>query len=132
MIATSAWPNSPLMSSISKTWSYGTSASASSTFMWPGMRPATGWIAYLTVTPFSVSLARQLLDRVLGARDRQAVARHDDHRLGVAEHEGGVVGAAALDRPLLGRRRPAAVAASPPKPPRMTLKNERFIALHMM
>ncbi len=26
----------------------------------------------------------------------------------------------------------AAVAVSPPKPPRMTLKNERFIALHMM
>ena len=36
---TSAWPNSLLMSSISNTWSYGTSASASSTFMWPGMRP---------------------------------------------------------------------------------------------
>ena len=27
---------------------------------------------------------------------------------------------------------PAAGAASPPKPPRITLKNERFIALHMM
>jgi hypothetical protein len=27
----------------------GTFASASSTFMWPGMRPATGWIAYFTV-----------------------------------------------------------------------------------
>ena len=26
----------------------------------------------------------------------------------------------------------AAVPASPPKPPRITLKNERFIALHMM
>ena len=26
----------------------------------------------------------------------------------------------------------AAVVASPPKPPRMTLKNERFMALHMM
>ena len=22
-----------------------------STFMWPGMRPATGWMAYFTVTP---------------------------------------------------------------------------------
>ena len=131
MMATSAWPNSPLMSSISNTWSYGTSASASSTFMWPGMRPATGWIAYLTVTPFCDQLGGQLLDRVLRARDRQAVAGDDDHRLGVAEDEGGVVGAAALDRALLGlaggRGR-----ASPPKPPRMTLKNERFIALHMM
>ena len=27
------------------------SASASSTFMWPGMRPATGWIANRTSTP---------------------------------------------------------------------------------
>ena len=27
---------------------------------------------------------------------------------------------------------PAATAVSPPKPPRITLKNERFIALHMM
>ena len=26
----------------------------------------------------------------------------------------------------------AALVASPPKPPRITLKNERFIALHMM
>ena len=25
--------------------------------MWPGIRPATGWIAYLTVTPFAVSFA---------------------------------------------------------------------------
>ncbi|MCY1445621.1 hypothetical protein D9M71_621460 [compost metagenome] len=54
---TSAWPNSELMSSISNTWSYGTSASASSTFMCPGMRPATGWIAYFTVTPRWVSFS---------------------------------------------------------------------------
>ena len=33
---TSVRPNSPLISSISLSWSYGTSASASSTFMWPG------------------------------------------------------------------------------------------------
>ena len=32
-----------------------TLASASSTFMWPGMRPATGWIAYLTSTPAFLS-----------------------------------------------------------------------------
>ena len=43
--SSAVWANSPLISSISATWSYGTSASASSTFMWPGMRPATGWIA---------------------------------------------------------------------------------------
>ena len=100
--------------------------------MWPGMRPATGWIAYFTVTPLCGELLGQLVHRVLGARHRQAVARHDDHGLGVAQHEGRVVGAAALDRALLLCAAPPAVAASPPKPPRITLKNERFIALHMM
>ena len=35
--------------------SYGTPASASSTFMCPGMRPATGWIANFTSTPASTS-----------------------------------------------------------------------------
>ena len=43
--ATSVRANSPLISSISLSFAYGTSASASSTFMWPGMRPATGWMA---------------------------------------------------------------------------------------
>ena len=43
--ATSACGNSGLISSISLSCGYGTFASASSTFMWPGMRPATGWIA---------------------------------------------------------------------------------------
>ncbi|SKY61437.1 Uncharacterised protein [Mycobacteroides abscessus subsp. abscessus] len=52
-MVTSVRVNSPLMSSISFIESYGTSASASSTFMWPGIRPATGWIAYLTSTPLS-------------------------------------------------------------------------------
>ena len=35
-----------LTSSISLSCSYGTFASASSTFMWPGIRPATGWMPY--------------------------------------------------------------------------------------
>ena len=43
--ATSVDGKSRWISSSSKTSSYGTFASASSTFMWPGMRPATGWIA---------------------------------------------------------------------------------------
>ena len=43
--ATSARANSGLISSISLSCGYGTLASASSTFMWPGIRPATGWIA---------------------------------------------------------------------------------------
>jgi len=51
--AASACANSPLISSRSKILSYGTPASASSTFMWPGMRPATGWMANFTSTPAS-------------------------------------------------------------------------------
>ena len=46
---------SSLISSISSTMSYGTLASASSTFMCPGSRPATGWMPKRTSTPFSRS-----------------------------------------------------------------------------
>jgi hypothetical protein len=42
--ATSVESKSSLISSISSTRSYGTPASASTTFSWPGMRPATGWM----------------------------------------------------------------------------------------
>ena len=42
---------SSLMSFISKSFSYSTSASASSTCMWPGMRPATGCTAKRTRLP---------------------------------------------------------------------------------
>ena len=50
--ATSQRSNSGLISSISLSWGYGTFASARRTFMCPGIRPATGWIAYFTSTPF--------------------------------------------------------------------------------
>ena len=52
---TSVRPNSPLMSSISFIAPYSTSASARSTFIWPGIRPATGWMANLTSTPLASS-----------------------------------------------------------------------------
>ena len=42
---TSVRLNSGLISSISLSCGYGTLASASSTFMCPGIRPATGWMA---------------------------------------------------------------------------------------
>ncbi|MNS92563.1 hypothetical protein D3C72_1267060 [compost metagenome] len=48
---TSAFSKSSLISSISSTMSYGTRASASSTFMCPGKRPATGWMPKRTLTP---------------------------------------------------------------------------------
>ena len=40
--------------------------------MWPGMRPATGWIAYLTVTPLAsnaFSSSRTDVTLVIGAND---------------------------------------------------------------
>ena len=55
-IATSVSGKSSLSSSISNTMSYGTLASASSTFMWPGMRPATGWMPKRTLMPLSRSV----------------------------------------------------------------------------
>mmetsp|Transcript_16510 Transcript_16510/g.43636 ORF Transcript_16510/g.43636 Transcript_16510/m.43636 type:complete len:205 (-) Transcript_16510:2425-3039(-) len=42
---------SGLISSISKTHSCGTPASARRTFIWPGMRPATGWMPNTTLMP---------------------------------------------------------------------------------
>jgi len=48
---TSVDGKSLLASSRSINLGYGTLASANNTFMCPGMRPATGWIAYFTVTP---------------------------------------------------------------------------------
>jgi hypothetical protein len=41
---------------------------ASSTFMWPGMRPATGWIAQRTLAPFLQDIGH-LAQRVLRLRD---------------------------------------------------------------
>ena len=73
--ATSQRSNSGLISSISLSWGYGTLASASSTFMWPGIRPATGWIAYFTSTPARLEELGELADLVLGLGDGEAVAR---------------------------------------------------------
>ena len=53
---TSVPSKSALISSSSSTMSYGTFASASSTFMWPGRRPATGWMPKRTSTPRARSL----------------------------------------------------------------------------
>ena len=63
--------------------------------MWPGMRPATGWIAYLTSTPLLLEHVRELTDVVLRLRDRHAVAGRDDHLAREGE----------LHRDVLGRRR---------------------------
>ena len=98
--------------------------------MWPGMRPATGWMAYFTSTPCGLQLVAHLAERVLGLGHRHAVARHDDHLGRVLQDEGGVLGRAVLDRLLLGRRRRGGgLAAEAAEDDR---DEERFIPLHMM
>ena len=99
--------------------------------MCPGMRPATGWMAYLTSTPCGFELVAHFAQRVLRLRHRHAVARHDDDLRGIFQEVGGVFRRADLDRPLLAHP-PLGPATSPPKPPRMTEMNERFMPLHMM
>ena len=59
----------------------------------------------------------QLADRVLGLGDGEAVARDDDHRLGVGELDRDVVGADLADR--AARRRP------PRRPPRRRHRSRR-------
>ena len=59
--------------------------------MWPGMRPATGWMANLTWTPASLQELGELPDLVLGLGDGHAVAGRDDHLVGVGIMDGGVV-----------------------------------------
>ena len=118
------------MSSISLSCGYGTFASASSTFMWPGIRPATGWMAYLTSTPACLEQLGQLADGVLGLGHGQAVAGHDDDRAGVGELDRGVVDADLAD----GAAGPATaptVPSPPPKPPSMMFRIDRFIASAM-
>ena len=74
------------------------------------MRPATGWIAYLTSTPLLLELVGELLDRVLGLRDGEPVAGDDHDRVGVGERDRRVLGADRAVRPLLARARPRAAA----------------------
>ena len=49
--------------------------------MCPGMRPATGWMAYLTFAPRFSSVGREIAHGVLRLRDGHAVAGDDDDRL---------------------------------------------------
>ncbi len=104
-------------------------ASASSTFMWPGRRPATGWMAKRTFLPLRAQLAGQLATRLLRLRHRHAVAGDDDDAVGLVQRRRHAVGVdrdlLALDRHLLARR--AAKAAQDDAD-----MNDRFIALHMM
>ncbi len=59
--------------------------------MCPGMRPATGWMAYFTSPPLLLDQFRQLAHLVLRLRHRHAVARNDDHAARVGELHGRVL-----------------------------------------
>ena len=69
--------------------------------MCPGIRPATGMDGVLDVDAARLEQLGQLAHRVLGLGDGEAVARDDDHVLGVGELDRDVVGADLAD----GRRR---------------------------
>ena len=73
-----------------------------------------------------------LAQRMLRLGDRHAVAGDDDHLLGLLHQEGGVLGRAALLRPVDRLAAAARDAPSPPKPPAITEMKLRFIARHMM
>ena len=77
--------------------------------MWPGMRPATGWMPKRTLTPLLAQDLGDLAHGVLRLRHRHAVAGHDDDVLGVAQQLG------RLDR--ADRHHLAGRLRAPPPPP---------------
>ena len=99
--------------------------------MWPGMRPATGWMANLHVHAALGQRVVEFADLVLGLGDGHAVAGNDDDLAGRREDGRRLLGAWRCDTAALpARRRPQ--ACTWPKAPNSTLVNERFIAFDMM
>ena len=72
--------------------------------MWPGMRPATGWIANLHVDAALGQLIVELAHLVLRLRHRHAVAGHDDDAIGVGQELGDVLRRRALGGLRFARR----------------------------
>src|SRR5690606_26164471 len=106
----------------------GTLASASSTFMWPGSRPATGWMPKRTSIPFSRSR------RVRSATGYWACATAMPYP-GVMMTEDASTSSLAVSDAVISRYSPSSVepdeAVTEPNPPAMTDRNDRFIALHI-
>ena len=99
--------------------------------MCPGIRPATGWIAYFTSTPRDSSSSASSRHGVLGLGHGEAVAGHDDDVLGVGQLDRGVVGRDLADGAARRRADRGRVPSPPPKPPTMMLMTERFMASAM-
>ena len=125
----SASLKSSLISSSSSTMSYGTPASASSTFSCPGMRPATGWMAKRTFTPLSISVF------AMSATAYCALATARPYPGTMMMSFACVICPTTSSRvtsvcvPVISIAGPLAAS---PHPPRITFGRLRFIALHMM
>jgi hypothetical protein len=96
--------------------------------MWPGMRPATGWIAYFTSTPRSVA---QFGHGVLRLRHCHAVAGHDDDVVGRPEQHGVSSRAMLCTVPFASAAAVASSSDTEPNAPKSTFRAKRFIARHM-
>ena len=128
--ATSQVLKSELISSNSKTSSYETLASASSTFIWPGILPATGWIANETFTPFFFNKSAISLT-ICWACD--TAIPYPGTIITCSEFF--IIKEPSVDPPdltVLSVCVTAVEVLSSPKPPRITLINDLFIALHIM
>mmetsp|Transcript_10068 Transcript_10068/g.18736 ORF Transcript_10068/g.18736 Transcript_10068/m.18736 type:complete len:204 (-) Transcript_10068:1297-1908(-) len=127
---TSKFSMSGLTSSISRTHSWGTPASASSTFIWPGMRPATGW------TPnFRAMLFFRNMDASspIGVCARaMAMPYPGTTRTSLAFTSMSAQSSTLHSTCSLGPSSAPLTTATLFRPPNRTLKMSRFIASHMI
>ena len=70
--------------------------------MCPGIRPATGWMAYFDLTTVLLDQVGQLPHRMLGLSDGQAVAGNDDHQTGIGQPQRRILDGDLVDREPLG------------------------------
>ena len=110
-----------------QTMSYGTLASASNTFIWPGNLPATGWMAKRTCLPWRAG-AGQFGNTLLGLRHCHTITWNDNDVVSISNAVATPSVSTATCSPSTSICGPAA----PPNPPRITLMKDRFIALHIM
>ena len=97
--------------------------------MWPGMRPATGWIAYCDVDALLLEQLRELAHVVLRLRDREPVAGDDDDLAREGElHRDVLRGRRANGAAVVGASAVPAPACTWPNAPNRTFVTERFMA----
>src|SRR6056300_1380502 len=129
--ATSALAKSLLISSNSNTSSYGTFASANKTFICPGIRPATGCIAYETLISFFFKVS------TISLKACCACATAIPYPGTIITDEAFFIKKAAssafpLFTDLCSLYCVETDCSVAPNPPKITLKNDLFIPLHIM